>query len=296
MGNNIELVPINSIHILNPRTRNRRQHREIVDSIRLVGLKRPITVRRRPKIEDGYQYDLVCGQGRLEAFQILNQHEIPAIVIEASEQECLVMSLVENIARRHRTPLEQMKEIENLRQRGHSAQQIAEKIGTTESWVNMITVLLDRGEGRLLSAVERGIIPVSFAIDIARSRSKEIQALLAKAYEDGKIQGKNITLLREILEKRESLAKTPNSSGIFGRKTEPRREPTSDELVKLYAKEVETQQIMVKRADFSRERLTFIAESFRELLTDESFKTLLKRENLDSLPKHLAMRLSGVDI
>jgi ParB family chromosome partitioning protein len=66
--------------------------------------------------------------------------------------------------------------------------------------------------------------------------------------------------------------------------------------VKLYAKEVETQQIMVKRADFSHERLTFIAESFRELLADESFKTLLKRENLDSLPKHLAMRLSGVDI
>ena len=40
---------------------------------------------------------LVCGQGRLEAFQSLGQREIPALVVEADSDDCLVMSLVENV-------------------------------------------------------------------------------------------------------------------------------------------------------------------------------------------------------
>src|ERR1700743_2264824 len=95
----IEMVPISRITVLNPRARNKRQHREIVNNIEAVGLKRPITVSRRDGV-DGPRYDVVCGEGRLEAFQMLGQTEIPAVVIEATENECLVMSLVENIARR----------------------------------------------------------------------------------------------------------------------------------------------------------------------------------------------------
>ena len=48
------------------------------------------------RVMAGEVYDLVCGQGRLEAFVALGQNEIPAIVIEASEEDCYVMSLVEN--------------------------------------------------------------------------------------------------------------------------------------------------------------------------------------------------------
>ena len=95
----IEMIPISRITVLNPRSRNKRQHREIVNNIEAIGLKRPITVSRRQG-PGGPRYDLVCGQGRLEAFQMLGQTEIPAVVIEAAEDECLVMSLVENIARR----------------------------------------------------------------------------------------------------------------------------------------------------------------------------------------------------
>ena len=47
------------------------------------------------------RYDLVCGEGRLEAFRMLDETEIPAVVIDAAEADCLVMSLVENLARRH---------------------------------------------------------------------------------------------------------------------------------------------------------------------------------------------------
>jgi hypothetical protein len=73
--NKIEMIPISRITVLNPRARNKRQHREIVNNIEAIGLKRPITVSRRDGA-GGPRYDLVCGEGRLEAFQMLGQTEI----------------------------------------------------------------------------------------------------------------------------------------------------------------------------------------------------------------------------
>jgi ParB family chromosome partitioning protein len=96
----VKAVRIDQIRLLNPRARNQRNFQEIVQSIAKVGLKRPITVRPRKSETDSASYDLVCGQGRIEAFLQLGQTEIPAIVIDAEESDCLVMSLVENCARR----------------------------------------------------------------------------------------------------------------------------------------------------------------------------------------------------
>src|SRR3954464_1802695 len=89
----LKTIPIDQIRFLNPRFRNRRNFQEIVQSIAKVGLKRPITVSTRKSETDGALYDLVCGQGRIEAFMQLGQTEIPAIIIEAEESDCLVMSL-----------------------------------------------------------------------------------------------------------------------------------------------------------------------------------------------------------
>jgi ParB family chromosome partitioning protein len=113
----VNLIPTDRIRILNPRVRNRRAFAEMVENIARIGLKRPITVAPRPGT-DPLEYDLVCGQGRLEAFIELKQDRIPAIVIDADESDCLVMSLVENCARRQHNPIDLMREIGALRQRG----------------------------------------------------------------------------------------------------------------------------------------------------------------------------------
>src|SRR5690242_7565528 len=118
----IRAIPISAITVLNPRARNKRIFNELVRSIAHLGLKKPITVSRR---NEGETFDLVCGQGRLEAFIALGQHEIPAVVIDASPEDCYVMSLVENLARRHHSPLELVTKIGNLKKRGYSTSQIA---------------------------------------------------------------------------------------------------------------------------------------------------------------------------
>jgi ParB family chromosome partitioning protein len=77
----IEMISLAEIEILNPRVRNKKVFGDLVASIANLGLKKPITVSRR---SDGQGFDLVCGQGRLEAFIALGQAEIPAIVVERS--------------------------------------------------------------------------------------------------------------------------------------------------------------------------------------------------------------------
>src|SRR5579884_1119470 len=91
-------IPVGAIRIVNPRSRSKVKWQSIVQSIDTVGLKRPITVSRRSEPDsDGKIYDLVCGQGRLEAFAALGGESIPAVVVDASEADRLLMSLVENI-------------------------------------------------------------------------------------------------------------------------------------------------------------------------------------------------------
>ena len=60
----VEMIPISRITVLNSRARNKRQHREIVNNIEAIGLKRPITVARHNG-PGGARYDLVCGEGHV---------------------------------------------------------------------------------------------------------------------------------------------------------------------------------------------------------------------------------------
>lgn len=285
----IEMIPVDQIHVLNPRSRNKRLHREIIDNIGAIGLKRPITVSRTAGAEGGSSYALVCGQGRLEAFQILGHTEIPAFVVEAEEEACLVMSLVENIARRQYPAIELMQEIGALKKRGYDDVQIAEKLGVTASWVGMITGLLERGEERLVAAVETGLIPVSLAVDIARSDDTGIQEALAEAYTQGKLRGKKLSVLRRILEQRASRGKTEPSLRI---RTKSHRKMTAADLRHVYEKEVQKQQLLAKKAEFTQGRLLFVIEALRELKNNKAFIDLLRAEGVDSMPKTLEDRMA----
>ena len=114
----VQSIPVHRVRVLNPRSRSKKTFAEIVDNIAALGLKRPITVTIGGADDDGPRYDLVCGQGRLEAYQVLDEPMIPAIVIDASEADCYLMSLVENLARRHRSSIDLINAIISLKERG----------------------------------------------------------------------------------------------------------------------------------------------------------------------------------
>ncbi|MGE0677212.1 plasmid partitioning protein RepB C-terminal domain-containing protein [Pseudolabrys sp.] len=282
----IRLIPTGAITVLNPRARNKRVFNELVGSIARLGLKKPITVSQRK--ENG-GYDLVCGQGRLEAFIALGQTEIPAVVLNVSKEDCYVMSLVENLARRQHAPLEFIREIGALKERGYSYSQIASKLDFSTEYIYAICYLLDHGEDRLLDAVERAIIPHSIAMEIARAKDGDVQAALADAYESGVIPGNQVLAIRRIIEQRNIVGKTIHS--ISSRALRSGKKVTAGALIRSYRKETERQKLIVKKAEVAQGRLLFIVNALRRLLGDENFITLLRAESVHTLPKPLAERL-----
>ncbi|MEM6759243.1 MAG: ParB N-terminal domain-containing protein [Pseudomonadota bacterium] len=67
------LVPIDAITVVNPRVHNQKVFEVIKANIAELGLKRPITVAVRETEGEGEpNYELVCGQGRMEAFKALD--------------------------------------------------------------------------------------------------------------------------------------------------------------------------------------------------------------------------------
>lgn len=284
MNDEVQMIPIDQIRVVNPRHRDQKKFALIVQSIRNLVLKKPIQVRPRPPKEakDGKEYDLICGQGRIEACRSLGFTQIPAIVVEVTEDECLLMSLVENMARRFTSPLTMMNEINRLKELGYSNVEIGKKLDVPDTTVGGYLALQKAGEERLLDAAMCGRIPLGVAMDIARTDGVETQRELLKAYESKQLNLLSIRTVKRLMQQRR----------FMGKQREPGRRQrkaltSAESLVNAYRKESQRQKLVIKKARVCDEKLVFIVSAMSKLLADEHFVTLLKAENLFTMPKHL---------
>jgi len=284
----VRMIQIAQIDVLNPRDRNKRVFEEIVGNIKAIGLKKPITVSPRSGADGSERYLLVCGEGRLNAFRALGENVIPAQVVDVSDEDAFIMGLAENIARRQYRPLEMLSVIKHMSDKGLSPKDIAKKTGMIPAYVSDLIVLLERGEERLLLAVERGRLPISAALAImgAGDDDKAVQSALQDAYETGKLRGKQLLAVRRIIEKRKTLGR---SAGRI--KLKKAVDVSTSSLVRTYQREVERQRCTIKKAEFTQQRLLFVISALRQLYADENFVNLLRAEGLDSLPEYLADRV-----
>ena len=213
-----------------------------------------------------------------------------------SDEDAFIMSLAENIARRGNRPLEILADIEVLRKRGYSAEIIIQKTGLSSKYVKDIVFLLDQGEERLIEGVQRGTIPLTTALEIARANENasttgedgqaNLGDLLQEAYENGQLKGRQIIEAKRLIEKRlEHGPASPNRDQI--------KPPTSSySLVRTYQREVERQRKMVLKAEHAHQRLLLVVQGLKKLFADEHFVNLLRAEGLDTLPKYLAERIN----
>lgn len=278
-------VPLDLIDVLNPRERKQKVFQDLVASIRVLGLKKPITVTRRAE-----RYLLICGQGRVEAFRALGQRTIPAIVVASSDADAFVRSLVENIARRPPRTVEQLEPIRALQQRGYDPSTIARKTGLDVAWIRDVLTLLERGEERLLIAVEDQRIPITTAIAIAGAGGEEVQQVLQAAYESGELRGRKLLAARRLIEVRGLFGK---ASGRMSAARPKGAKLSSTVLVRAYSKEVERQKQLIRKADLVEQRLAFMAAALGGLLKDEHFVDLLRAEGLPTLPKAIDELVRG---
>ena len=289
MNDEVKMIPIDRIRILNPRHRDRKKFEVIVQSIKELGLKKPIQVSLRAEDEaEGPGYDLVCGQGRIEAFIALGHKEIPAIVVEVSKEDRLLRSLIENMARRFPSPLALIREIERLKTAGYTNVEIGQKLDIADTTIGGFIALKNAGEERLLDAATSGRIPLGVAMDIAKADSVETQRELLKAFETKQLNQVSIRAVKRLIDQRRFVGKARDTNCRGSRK----RLTSAESLVNAYRRESQRQKLVIRKAKICDAKLVFIVTAFSKLLADENFVTLLRAESLATMPKYLWSKLA----
>jgi len=283
----VQFIPIDQINVVNTRSRGQEKFKQIVSSIKNIGLKKPITVSPASGKYGPGAYDLVCGEGRLLAFRSLGGEVIPARVQNVSSEDLLLMSLVENLARRQARSAELLEEIAALKKRGYKTAEIAAKTDLHPRYVTGVLRLLAHGETNLLQAVEKRRIPLSVAVEIATSDDEGIQRALHEAYEQNLLRGKKLLRVREFIEKRRA---DDGTKGDATKEGDPGSLSTH-KMLRAYRDETARQQAVVKQAHLCQRQLLYVVAAMKRLFTDENFINLLRAESLDSLPQYLAEKV-----
>ena len=111
---------------------------ELVQSIREKGIIQPILV--RPK---GEFYELIAGERRFRAANILQLKEIPSIVKDADDRDSLEIALIENIQRKELNPIEEARAYQYLIDKFNLTQdEVSEVLGKARVTVTNILRLL----------------------------------------------------------------------------------------------------------------------------------------------------------
>ncbi|WP_175848332.1 ParB/RepB/Spo0J family partition protein [Burkholderia arboris] len=283
----ILLIPTDRLRVLNPRTRNPLFFSQLVENIGVVGLKRPISVALGGRDKEGEWYEVLCGQGRLEALKHLGETMIPCCIFDAPEVDRYLISLTENIARRRHTTEELLSGIQVLRSRGYNSEQIARKINLDADYISSILHLLNNGEQRLVRAVEKRVVPIWLAVEISRASSEDVQKALLEAYEQGTLKGEQLLRVRKLISKREALGKAYYPKPSSGHDDKP----TPQKLLRIYKTEVRRQKLSIQKARIQEERLLLITSAIRHFLSDEHFRTLLRAEQIIDIPEVIARRI-----
>ena len=194
-------IPVDLINVPNPRKRCAKQFKEIGRSIKVNGLYKPIMVNER-NFESTGKYELICGQGRWEIHKNLGIETILAEVINEDEGKAFIYSLVENIARSRPKPLEFARFIIQMHDSGVTFAKLVDITGRSQKCLRDYVALMKKGERSLIKGVEKGVIPISFAMRVVQSDDIAPQSVLVEAFDAGVITEANIQPVRKILENR----------------------------------------------------------------------------------------------
>lgn len=108
---------------------------DLVDSVKEKGILEPVLAR-----PIGGRYELVVGSRRFEAAKVAGLKKIPAIIRPMTDEEAIIVSLVENIQRRDIEPEEEYDAIVALRKANPraygSSEQVAKALGKSKRYVD----------------------------------------------------------------------------------------------------------------------------------------------------------------
>ena len=162
-------------------------------SIKAKGVLQPILVRRKNE-----QFEVVAGERRLRAAQALKLEEVPVIIKDVSDQEALVIALIENIQREELNPIEEANAFKRLiEQFKYTQETIAQSVGKDRSTIGNFLRLLNLSE-EMKKSLATGKITVGHARALL---SVENEAIREELFEQTVKKGLSVRELENLTKK-----------------------------------------------------------------------------------------------
>lgn len=121
---------------------------ELAESIRSHGVLQAIVVRQWDDRDPGAGYQIIAGERRWRAAQVVGLRTIPAIVRDFKPVARLEVALIENIQREQLNAVEEGEAYRRLiDSHGHSAEGLAKQLGKSRSHVSNLMRLVELPEG-----------------------------------------------------------------------------------------------------------------------------------------------------
>jgi len=128
---------------------------ELAQSIKSQGLLQPILVRKKTNQD---KYEIIAGERRYIACKKAGLSKIPAIVCDLTDEECMVVSLVENLQREDLNVIEEARALEKIRTLlGITQDELAKKVGKSRPHIANTLRLLQL-EDKILQSIEDGVL------------------------------------------------------------------------------------------------------------------------------------------
>lgn len=158
------LISLKKIHLTNLQVRkkfNQESLEQLAKSIKDNGLVQPIILRKSKNKGD---FELIAGERRLRAAQILKLDKIPSIVINADDKKAFEIGLIENLQRDDLSPVEEAEGYERLiNEFSYTQEQLSEVVSKSRSHIaNLLRIL------KLPEKVKKYILDGSLSLGHAR--------------------------------------------------------------------------------------------------------------------------------
>ncbi len=153
---------------------------ELADSIAAQGLIQPILLRKR-----GGGFELIAGERRWRAAQLIGLKKIPAIIREMNDGAVAAVTLIENIQREDLNPLEEARALHRLKSEFEMTHQdVADAVGRSRAAVSNLMRLLDLDE-RVADMLANGKIEMGHARALLSLPGDEQHAVAMNVYANG---------------------------------------------------------------------------------------------------------------
>jgi ParB family chromosome partitioning protein len=153
---------------------------ELIASIKEKGVLQPILIRKK-----GEHFEVIAGERRLRAARALSIEEVPVIIKDASDEEALVLALIENIQREELNPIEEARAFKRLIDEFRFTQDsVAQSVGKDRSTVSNLLRLLklpeDLQQHVFSGALSEGHARTLLGVDSAETQRKIAEQVIKK--------------------------------------------------------------------------------------------------------------------